>query len=151
MFGSKKNPKKHQAPPKAAAPKPSGGLNSLVHQTTLEGKINADNDFRVDGSIKGTLHCAAKVIVGPDGSVDGKIICRDAVIEGRFTGELHVDNALMVKETARIQGDVITKTLIVQPGAVFNVVCKMKQATADGPSSPKAQTKKPEGVKNILG
>jgi len=132
MFGSKKN--KQSAPPKktVGAPK-TAGLNSLVQQTNLEGTIKADSDFRVDGTIKGTLNCSAKVIIGPTGAVEGTIKCENAVVEGRFSGELHVSGSLTVKESANLSGDVYTSTLVVQPGAVFNVVCKMTKGTTSNP------------------
>lgn len=47
------------------------------------------------------------------------------MIEGRFEGVLLVNDILHVKETARIEGDVTTQKLVVQPGSIFNVKCKM--------------------------
>ncbi len=137
MFGSKKKKQAPQAKKLTNTPKNAGGLNSLVHQTNLEGTINADSDFRVDGTIKGTLNCTSKVIIGPTGSVEGTIKCQSAVIEGQFTGELRVADSLAVKENAVISGDVYTATLVVQPGAVFNVVCKMTKGGQSIPSVPK--------------
>lgn len=129
MFGSKKKKTTPQPKKMANAPK-TAGLNSLVQQTNLEGTINADSDFRVDGSIKGTLNCTAKVIIGPTGSVEGNIQCQNAVIEGRFSGELKVTDSLTVKENAQLSGDVFTSTLVVQPGAIFNVICKMTKGSS---------------------
>ena len=130
MFGSKKRKKQTATPQSSsiAAPKSAGGLNSLVHQTNLEGVINADSDFRVDGKIKGTLNCKAKVIIGPSGHVEGDIKCQDAVVEGIFKGNLSVANSLVVKENAKISGDVSTSNLTVHSGAVVNVVCKMTKS-----------------------
>jgi len=132
MFGSKKK-NQNTSPQKTGGAPKKAGLNSLVQQTNLEGTINADSDFRVDGSIKGTLICSAKVIIGPTGSVEGTINCQNAVIEGRFTGELRVTDSLTVKESAHISGDVYTTTLVVQPGAVFNVICKMTKGATSTP------------------
>jgi len=78
--------------------------------------------------VKGKIYCDAKVIIGPSGTVEGEISCQNAVIEGRFEGVLEVKELLNVRETAFINGDVSTGKLIVQPGAVFNVVCKMNIA-----------------------
>ncbi|HHB79317.1 MAG TPA: polymer-forming cytoskeletal protein [Saprospiraceae bacterium] len=129
MFGNKK--KKQEIPPKKMGGSPkTAGLNSLVQQTNLEGTIQADSDFRVDGTIKGTLNCTAKVIIGPTGAVEGNIKCQNAVIEGRFSGDLRVAESLTVKESAQLSGDVYTATLTVQPGAAFNVVCKMTKGAA---------------------
>lgn len=103
----------------------SGASNSLVSGTRVEGTITADNDIRIDGSLKGTLTCKGKVIIGPTGKVEGDVVCTQAVIEGVFSGNLKVSELLNVRESARISGDIETEKLLVQTGAIFNVTCSM--------------------------
>ncbi|MEL6636481.1 MAG: polymer-forming cytoskeletal protein [Bacteroidota bacterium] len=141
MFGNKKNEssttKKNSIIPSTT----SHALNSLVKGTTLEGTIKAETDFRVDGTIKGSLNCTSKLIIGPSGVVEGEVRCANAVIEGRFDGTLVVTELLHVKESAEVGGDVKTNKLIIQSGAVFNVTCRMgAQANSNHgvPKSPKA-------------
>ena len=122
MFNSKKKKETSQSLA------PSGhthSLNTLVKGTVVEGTVKSESDIRVDGTIKGALSCKAKVIIGPTGAVDGDIKCENAVIEGRFDGNLQVADLLNVRETAQVSGDVKTNKLIVQSGAIFNVSCKM--------------------------
>jgi cytoskeletal protein CcmA (bactofilin family) len=64
------------------------------------------------------------------------------VIEGRFEGVLIVGDVLHVKETAKIEGDVSTQKLVVQPGSIFNVKCKMGAQS----SSPRKSSKEEEDV-----
>lgn len=130
MFGSKK--KGTDSFSKPANVPGTHSLNTLVHGTVVEGAIKAENDIRVDGVIKGSLTCNAKVIVGPTGSIEGEVRCVNAVIEGSFEGTLTVAESLNVRETAKINGDVKTNKLIVQSGAVFNVTCKMGNHAGKG-------------------
>lgn len=99
--------------------------NSIVEGTLLEGTIDADSDFRLDGEFKGTLNCKAKIIIGSSGNFNGTINCVNAVIEGRFDGKLNITEVLHVREGAQITGDVVTGKLVVQSGSVFDVNCKM--------------------------
>jgi cytoskeletal protein CcmA (bactofilin family) len=128
MFGSKKT----EATPtttlstKTTTSESTNALNSLVKGTTVEGTIYSESDIRVDGIIKGNLTCKAKVIIGPTGFIDGEVKCENAMIEGKLSGKLRVTDLLSVKETAEIIGDVVTGKLLVQPGAIFNVTCNMK-------------------------
>ena len=69
--------------------------------------------------------CKAKVIIGPSGVIEGDVKCENAVIEGKFEGNLRVNQLLTVKETAEVHGDVNTNKLLVQSGATFNVTCAM--------------------------
>lgn len=127
MFGSNKNKKNNESTRTSRLPKSAGssGLNTLVKGTSVEGNISAENDFRVDGKIKGTLTCKAKVIIGPGGIIEGEVRCQNAMIEGRLDGKIVVSELLNVRETAKINGDVKTNKLIVQAGAEFNVTCVM--------------------------
>jgi cytoskeletal protein CcmA (bactofilin family) len=129
MFGSTKESDDSK---KGAVPASSGALNALVKGTEVEGSLRCENDLRVDGTIKGKLSCQSKVIIGPTGFVDGEIRCQNAVIEGRFKGILHVTEQLNVRETAEIEGEIITNKLLVQSGARFNVSCKMELGSSNG-------------------
>lgn len=130
MFGTSKTTEETKKT-SASAP-PSGMLNALVKGTAVEGTFRCESDLRIDGSIKGKLTCQAKVIIGPSGLVDGEIRCQNAVIEGRFKGNLFVSELLNVRETAEIDGEITTNKLLVQSGAKFNVACHMDAAAANG-------------------
>lgn len=121
MFGSNNKDAKNTDSNKdnKGAAAPSRGLNTVNEGTTVTGDLKAENDIRVDGSIKGNLDCAAKVIIGPKGSIEGEVKCESAVIEGEFHGKLLVMDMLTVKETAKITGDVITKKVAMMAGCDF--------------------------------
>ncbi len=123
MFNNTKNDTKGKTNGLIASA--SSSSNSLVQGTNIEGTVQADKDIRIDGTLKGTLNCKGKVIIGPTGYITGEVQCENAVIEGRFEGVLLVNDILHVKETARVEGDVTTQKLVVQPGSIFNVKCKM--------------------------
>jgi len=126
MFGSKNKEVNNTSKKGGIMPSASPhSLNTLVKGTTVEGIIRCESDIRIDGTVKGSLDCKAKVIIGPHGLVDGDVICQNAVIEGRFEGTLKVAELLNVRETAQVNGDIKTNKLIVQSGAIFNVACKM--------------------------
>ncbi len=97
----------------------SHSLNSLVQGTVVEGNINCKSDIRNDGSIKGSLNCGAKVIIGPTVSVEGDVICKSAVVEGSFDGKLNASELLNIRESANVNGEIRYGKLIVQPGAVL--------------------------------
>ncbi len=124
MFGNSKNEQNNKAGGVISTAS-STSSNSLVQGTNVEGNVQADKDIRIDGTLKGSLQCKGKVIIGPTGHIIGDVTCENAVIEGRFDGVLIVGDVLHVKETAKIEGDVSTLKLVVQPGSIFNVKCKM--------------------------
>lgn len=130
MFGNTKQEKQ-----KAGGVIPatsSSSSNSLVQGTSVEGTITADMDIRIDGTLRGSLQCKGKVIIGPTGYIVGDISCENAVIEGRFEGDLVVSDVLHIKETAKVEGEVSTQKLVVQPGSIFNVKCRMGAQSGNG-------------------
>ncbi|MBK9272581.1 MAG: polymer-forming cytoskeletal protein [Saprospiraceae bacterium] len=140
MFGSNKPSDKDSSKLSASAPS-QGALNSLVIGTLVEGTIQAESDIRVDGTLRGTLVCKGKVIIGPKGQIEGEIKAQNAVIEGTFKGTIQIEDLLHVKETAMVEGEINTDKLSVNPGAKFNVVSKMssQMATRQVPLHPRAE------------
>jgi cytoskeletal protein CcmA (bactofilin family) len=100
--------------------------NRISHGTTINGDVESDGGFRIDGTINGTLKTPGKVVIGKEGKVDGTLECNNADIEGSFSGKLIVQGLLSLKSTATIEGDVFTEKLAVEPGAIFNATCKME-------------------------
>lgn len=100
--------------------------NIIGKDTSFEGDIKSQGDFRIDGKVKGTIVTAGRVVIGREGSVNGTIECTNADIEGKFSGKLTVDQLLSLKATATISGEVVLDKLSVEPGATFNASCNMK-------------------------
>ncbi|WP_028888279.1 bactofilin family protein [Tenacibaculum ovolyticum] len=102
--------------------------NIVGKNTQISGEIISEGDFRIDGTLEGTIKTNGRVIIGESGFIKGKVECTNADIEGKFSGELVVSNTLTVKTSANINGDVIIGKLSVEPGASFNATCSMKGA-----------------------
>ena len=100
--------------------------NIIASNTTIVGDVISEGDFRVDGKVEGIIKTSGRVVIGKSGIAIGKITCTNADIEGKFSGELSVENLLTLKSTAKISGEVAINKLSVEPGAEFNASCSMK-------------------------
>ena len=121
MFGNKKN--KEVTPEKKFT-----GRNVISTGTKIVGDLISQGDFRIDGTLEGTLKTDGRVIIGKDGFIKGDIVCANADVEGKFTGEFQVTNTLTAKSTANISGSVNVGQISTEPGATFNATCNMKGA-----------------------
>ena len=150
MFGSNKN--REEAMAKTQIPTVgSNSLNSLVGGTKVEGNINAQTDFRIDGTLVGNLNGKQKVIIGTEGKVKGEIICKNAIIEGSFDGSLTVSGQLNIKTTAIVSGNVKTAELVVEGGAIFNVKCTMGSLDKSAHKfDHKSNTDRPQPIKEKM-
>ena len=102
--------------------------NVLAKNTKIVGDISAEGDFRIDGTLEGTLKTNGRVIIGVDGFIKGNVQAENADIEGKIDGQLTVEKTLTVKTSASISGDVVIGKLSVEPGATFNATCSMKSS-----------------------
>ncbi|SHE73458.1 protein CcmA, bactofilin family [Flavobacterium fontis] len=103
-----------------------GKTNRIVEGTTIQGNIVSPADFRLDGQLVGNFETKGKLVIGPAGSVQGDIICKNCDIEGRVEGKLQISDLLSVKSKAVIKGEVVCGKLAVEPGAEFSATCVMK-------------------------
>ena len=115
--------------------RPQQGLlsqqNTIAQGTIFEGDLKSEGDFRIEGVIQGTLITKGKVVIGNTGKIDGSLSCKNADIEGGFKGKLTVQETLSLRATARIEGEVETGKLAVEPGASFNAHCQMKDSVQE--------------------
>ena len=100
--------------------------NMITQGTTLKGDIISEGDFRVEGTINGSLKTSGKIVVGKTGMIDGSIDAENADFEGGFTGKLKLSGTLVLRSSAYIEGEVSISKLSVEPGATFNATCSMK-------------------------
>jgi len=103
-------------------------INVVAKNTAIIGDIISEGDFRIDGNLEGNIKTKGRVIIGVSGSVKGKIDAVNSDIEGKFSGDLLVQETLTIKATAIISGDVVIGKLSVEPGATFNASCSMRGA-----------------------
>ena len=107
---------------------PTTDINRIAAHTHIVGDLTSEGDFRIDGSVDGTVKTSGKVIIGKQGSIKGTVECQNADIEGKLSGTLQVSEMLVLKSTADVSGEVTIGKLTVEPGASFNVSCNMKGA-----------------------
>ncbi len=109
--------------------KETNAINIIANGTKITGDINSNGDIRVDGSLTGKLITKGKVIIGETGKVKGEINCKNSDVEGSIEGKIIVAQLLALKAKARINGDIITNKLAIEPGCQFTGNCDMTAAT----------------------
>lgn len=100
--------------------------NRVSAGTVITGDIVAKGGFRVEGTIKGNVTTAGKVVISKGGLIEGDLTCQNADFEGKFKGKLVVRETLTLRSSALVEGEVVSGKLAVEPGATFNASCEMK-------------------------
>jgi len=86
-------------------------------------KDNSADEY--DGVLKGDLSTSGKLVLGPTGIITGDIICENAEIEGNIEGRISVKQILSLKASSKVEGDIFTDKISIEPGAVFTGTCNM--------------------------
>jgi cytoskeletal protein CcmA (bactofilin family) len=100
-------------------------INLISIGTDITGDIKSNGDIRIDGSLTGTLSTKGKVVIGQTGRVSGEVFCKNSEVSGTVEGKITVNQLLILKASSKIQGDITTLKLSIEPGAVFSGNCKM--------------------------
>lgn len=93
--------------------------------TSVEGDLKTVGNIRIEGDVKGNVHCKAKIALGQSSYVEGIVYAQNAEIAGEIQGSIEVSELLILRPTAVIHGDIVTNKLVVESGATFNGSCRM--------------------------
>jgi cytoskeletal protein CcmA (bactofilin family) len=106
-------------------------INTIGAGTIVTGDVQSKGDIRVDGSLKGSLNTSGKVVLGKEGVIEGDVLCNSADISGTIKAKITVSQLLSLKATAKLNGDIITNKLSIEPGASFSGSCSMGAVIKD--------------------
>jgi cytoskeletal protein CcmA (bactofilin family) len=87
---------------------------------TIQGDCETEGTIRIEGTIHGSIKAGKAVVIGKSGVVNGDIATQDAVISGRVVGTLVAASRLELQATCHIDGEVHTRRMQLEEGAVLN-------------------------------
>lgn len=105
----------------------SKAINLVGSATTIQGEVTTETDIRIDGRVEGNIYTHTKIVLGEGGIINGNVYCESADISGQINGNLYCKELLKLQSTSKIQGDIITKRMVVEKGSMFNGQCTMKE------------------------
>lgn len=108
------------------------GLDSLLGAgVDCEGAARVEGTLRLDGAFRGDLEVGETLIIGQSGAFRGRACAREVVIAGSFEGEVLGTEMVELQEGARLEGDVLTRSFVIEPGVYFEGNCKMEFTESD--------------------
>ena len=106
-------------------------VNMIGTGTTINGDIQSKGDIRVDGTLKGSVTTEGKVVLGRDGVIEWDVVCKNADVSGILKAKITVSQLLSLKTSAKLNGDITTNKLSIEPGAEFTGSCSMGAVIKD--------------------
>ena len=91
----------------------------------VEGNFVGEGNVIVEGQLQGTLKTKHNVTIGNSAKVKANIEAVDVYLAGELVGNVKATGKLFLKAGAKLNGNVETGMLSVEPGAILNGKCTM--------------------------
>lgn len=124
------SPGPHAQRPGPPAPQYSPNTSAAVAQgLKIKGEISGHGDFFLDGEFEGKIRLAKGAFtVGPNGQVCAEIEAREVIILGQVIGTLKGCERVHIGSTGKLTGDMETRGVVVEEGAVLHSKVAVPQA-----------------------
>ncbi len=100
--------------------KDSGQVNGLIDRgCSFEGKLMFDGTVQVNGDFRGEVLSDGTLIVGPEAKLAAQIQIDTLIVEGYIEGTIEAKQRVELRRGANFVGDLVTPSLVVEDGAIF--------------------------------
>lgn len=106
--------------------------------TVINGDFTAQRSARIDGIVEGDVKVAGMLIVGESGQIHGDVEAATITVGGEVLGDVLAPERCELITTAKVIGDITTKSIVIDEKAIFQGALDMYQ-----------ETKKPAKVKGL--
>jgi len=104
------------------------------------GDCQTDGTVRVEGTVEGSVNAGKAVVIGKQGIVRGDVVTQDAVVSGRVEGTLRAESRLELQASCHIEGEVHTRRMQLEEGAVLNGTVHMGEKAKLSAAAPETRT-----------
>src|SRR3989337_901052 len=103
------------------SPGREGPLLTVMGETArLEGKFNIADSIQIECEIAGEINVDGKLVIGEKGVVRADVHTADALIMGRYEGNMVAHGNVEITSTGRVAGNIETDSMVISKGGFFN-------------------------------
>jgi len=97
----------------------------IGQDTQIKGEMSFEGSAKILGKFDGKINSKGEVQVGEGAVCKATIDSATLIVDGEIFGNVTVRERLKLNSTAKVNGDIIAKTLIVAEGATFLGQCQV--------------------------
>lgn len=124
-------------PPRVEAARPNAPHAAIGRGSRVVGKLFFDGTARIDGRVEGEISAEDTLVVGEQAIVTAAISGSAVVIRGRVTGDIHAKKRVELHPPGVLYGNIVTPSLVIHDGVVFEGHCSMGGPPGAKPSETK--------------
>ncbi|MBU1092164.1 polymer-forming cytoskeletal protein [Patescibacteria group bacterium] len=111
-------------------------LDTLIgKEVIVEGELNGEGDIQINGQFTGEIEIAGDLIVGEHGKVKAEIEAKNIYVAGEVDGDIKAREKLHILETGRVNGNVTSQALSIEPGGILKGSSQMQEVSEDVPTA----------------
>lgn len=101
-------------------------INGLLDKgCSFEGKIVFDGTVQINGDFSGEISSDGTLVIGQEARVSGKVYVDTLICYGTLDGKVDAKSRIEIHVPSVVTADVITKSLSIEEGALFQGHCHM--------------------------
>lgn len=109
----------------------NSGTETLIGPSVhVKGDFKSQGNIQVDGQVTGTIQTSGNLRIGEQAKITANISAANAFVSGLIKGNVIISERLELSASAKIEGDVSTKILVIAEGAQLNGRCQMSGNSA---------------------
>lgn len=106
------------------------GQETIIGPTVkVEGDFASEGNVLVLGVVSGSLKTKGNLRVEKGARIKADVEAANAAVFGEIKGNVTVQERLELGASAAVEGDIVTKVLSIEPGAIVNGHCSVAAST----------------------
>jgi cytoskeletal protein CcmA (bactofilin family) len=136
LFGKEDRAQRLEETPQTTPPSPKraddrslateGHVQTHLNQgSRVEGKLAVEGSVQIDGQVEGEIQVQDSVTVGETAVISAQINATTIIVKGKVNGDLTARKRVELRAPAKLIGNIVTPSLVIQEGVVFEGHCSM--------------------------
>ena len=117
------------------------GVGRIGQSVVVKGDLSAAEDLTIEGQVDGKIELDRNVLtIGTGGRIAAQILARVVIVMGKVKGTITATEAINIRETASVEGELAAPKISISEGAFFRGQVDMQRP--EGEARPAKDTSK---------
>ena len=108
------------------------GAGRIGQSVVVKGDLSAAEDLTIEGQVQGKIELDRNVLtIGTAGRIEAQILARVVIVKGKVKGTITATEAINIRETASVEGELAAPKVSISEGAFFRGRVDMERPTGE--------------------
>ena len=95
-------------------------MGTIGPSVLIRGELSATDDLTIEGQVDGKIELDRNVLtIGTGGRIAAQILARVVIVMGKVKGTITATEAISIRETASVEGELAAPKISISEGAFF--------------------------------